>query len=77
MTNWGADNPPSIVKYSGKNREAELTRSDSDRLQWLTVPAAHDTDHEARARTTRWVGTFARGKTIIAMRRSVAFVSYP
>ena len=77
MTNWGADNPPSIVKYSGKNREAELTKSDSDRLQWLIVPAAHNTNHEPKAGTARRAGTSARGKSItaIAMRRPVAFVS--
>ena len=76
MTNWGADNPPSIVKYSGKNREAELTKSDSDCLQWLTVPAAHDSHHEPKARTARRAGTVACGKSISAMRRPVAFVSY-
>ena len=76
MTNWGAGNPPSIVKYSGKNREAELTKSDSDCLQWLTVPAAHDSHHEPKARTARRAGTVACGKSISAMRRPVAFVSY-
>jgi hypothetical protein len=38
VTDWGADNPPSIPKYSGKNREAELTRSDSERLWGLSRP---------------------------------------
>ena len=41
MTNWGADNPPSIVKYSGKNREAELTRSDSDQERLGLLAMAH------------------------------------